>query len=334
MSDALEVNDINKAAILLMSLQPEAASQVMKHLDPKEVQQLGLAMAELNNVDKFTMNGVLNDFVRQAENKTQIGIGNQDQVKALLVNTLGEEKASGMLSQILVKNSNTPKGLENLKWLEPKMVAGMIVNEHPQIQAIILSHLEPEAAAEVLMDLDPKARLDLMMRISSQEEIQPEALEELNRIVENQSPAKLQKQAIGGTQAAADILNSIDASVESDILDAIRQNNEQLATDIEDLMFIFDNLKKLDDRDFQTLLREIKTESLVLAMKGADDEIHSLVYRNMSKRAGELLKDDFETMGPVKLSDVEAAQKEILTVAKQLADAGTINLGTKGEEML
>jgi flagellar motor switch protein FliG len=328
-----EVNDVNKAAILLMSLPPEAASDVMKYLSPKEVQQLGMAMAELNNVDKFTMNGVFSEFVQQAESKTRFGINNNEQVKELLVNTLGEEKASGILSKIIV--DSTPKGLETLKWMDAKVVSEMILNEHPQIQSIILSHLDPQVAAEVFMEFDPKKRLDLMMRISTQEEIQPEAINELNHIIESQSsPGRMQKLPVGGLKVAADILNSVDKSIESDILDAIKQNNEQLANDLEDLMFIFDNLKKLDDRDFQTLLRELKTESLVLAMKGADDELQNMIYKNMSKRAGELLKDDFETLGPVKLVDVEAAQKEILSIAKQLAEAGTINLGNSGEEML
>lgn len=333
MTDVSAIDDVNKAAILLMSLQPEAASAVMKFLNPKEVQMLGMAMAGLNNVDKYTLNGVFNEFVQQAESRTQFGIDNQEQVKKLLVSTLGEEKASGIINKILI--GSTPKGLDTLKWMDAKLISEMILNEHPQIQAIILSHLDPDTAGEVIMEFDPKARLDLMMRISTQEEIQPEAIEELNKIIESQfNPAKMQKQAIGGTKVAADILNAVDASIEADLLDAIRQNNEQLAQDIEDLMLIFDNLKKLEPRDFQTLLREVKTESLVLAMKGADEELQGMIYGNMSKRAGELLKDDFETLGPVKLSEVEAAQKEILMIAKQLADAGTINLGSKGEEML
>jgi len=331
----MDVSPIEKAAILLMSLEPEQASNIMKHLGPKEVQKLGLAMSTVKNVEKDRVNSVIHSFIDDAKKLTSLGVDSDQYIRTVLVDALGQEKASNVIDKILL-GANT-KGLDTLKWMEPKTVADIIRNEHPQIQNIVLSHLEPDQAADVLMLFPERTRLDLIMRISTQETIQPSALQELNSIMEKQlsgAPA-VASRVIGGIKSASEILTFLDSGVEGEILEGIKEKDEDLAQEIQELMFIFDNLLDVDDRGIQALLREVTSDILILALKGADDEIKEKIFTNMSKRAAELLKDDLEAKGPVRISEVEAAQKEILTVAKRMADSGEISLGGKGgEEMV
>ncbi len=329
-----ESESLNKAAIFLMSLASEDAAKLIKFLRPKEVQKLGEAMATLENVDNKTVNQIYNDFIVENETQTSIGLNKDEQIRKVMITALGEEKANSIIDKILV-GSNT-KGIETLKWMDPKQIAELIHIEHPQVQSIILSFLEPEQAAQVLMCLDEKVRLDLVLRISMQESIQPAALEELNKMMERQSatPKVVQPKPVGGIKCAASILNFVEPSVESDLMEALREKDEQLAGQIQDLMFIFENLLTVDDRGIQTLLREVKTETLVVALKGADQELKDKIFKNMSKRAAALLKDDLEAKGPVRISEVEKAQKEVLVIAKNLADEGKIMMGSKSEEMI
>jgi flagellar motor switch protein FliG len=329
-SDSQDKDGVSKAAILLMSLGEQAASQVLMHMEPKEVQAVGQAMATLKNVSRDRVSEVLADFVRTVELQTGLGLGADEYVRNVLVQALGEDKAGGMIDRIL-RGANT-KGLETLKWMDPRAVAEIIRLEHPQIIAIVLSYLESDQAAEVLQYFPERVRVDVIMRIATIDGIQPVALAELNEIMEKQfsGNTNVKTSTVGGVKSAADILNFLDSSIEADIMDNIKEVDSDLGQQIQDLMFVFDNLLDVGDRDIQTILREISSDSLVLALKGADDELKEKIFKNMSKRAAEMLRDDLEAKGPVKLSDVESAQKEILAVARRLAEAGDISLGGSG----
>lgn len=332
-----EENSIERAAIFLMSLKSEEASKVLKHLGAKEVQKIGQAMANLNKVGKKEVSKVYSDFMLEAENQTSIGVDKDAQIRKVLIGALGEERAASVIDKVLTSSDNhTTTGLETLKWMDAKAITEMIQDEHPQIQAIVLTYLEPDQAGQVLNNLDENTRFDLIERISTQEAVQPAALEELNHIVEKQLSHKkmLQPKIMGGKQCAVNILKNIDSKAEAKIFEAMHEKNKNLAEEIEELMFIFDNLKKVDDKGFQVLLREIKVDTLVVAMKAIDEDMKEKIFRNMSKRAAELLKDDLENKGPVKVSDVEQAQKDIIVIAKKLAEEGKISLGTDKEEML
>jgi len=253
----------------------------------------------------------------------------------MLVEALGDEKAGSVIDRILL-GANT-KGLDTLKWMDPKGVADIISHEHPQIQAIVLSYLDGDQAANVLQLFDEKDRLDLLMRIATLESIQPSALKELNDIMERQfaGTSKGQSKLVGGLKTAAEILNYLDTSAESRIMEDLKERDADLGQKIQDLMFTFDNLKGVDDRGIQTLLREIQSDTLVLALKGADEELKEKIFHNMSKRAAEMLREDLENKGPVRLSEVESAQREILATAQRMADAGDLVLSTKsGEKMI
>ncbi|MBV2207267.1 MAG: flagellar motor switch protein FliG, partial [Pseudomonas sp.] len=244
-------------------------------------------------------------------------------------------KAGGLIDRILLGGNTS--GLDSLKWMEPRAVADVIRYEHPQIQAIVVAYLDPDQAGEVLSHFDHKVRLDIVLRVSSLNTVQPAALKELNLILEKQfsGNTNTSRASLGGVKRAADIMNYLDSSIEGQLMDAIREVDEDLSTQIEDLMFVFDNLADVDDRGIQILLREVSSDVLVLALKGADEAIKEKVFKNMSKRAGELLRDDLEAKGPVRVSEVENAQKEILTIARRMAEAGEIVLGAKGgEEMV
>lgn len=321
-----------RAAVFLMSLGEEAAAEVLRHMGPKEVQRLGVAMASLSNVSRAEVGEVLDEFIRAVGNETALGVGSEEYIRNVLNAALGEEKAGGLINRILLGRNS--KGLEALKRMDPRAVAGAIRKEHPQIIAIVLSYLDPDHAAEVLSLLPPKAQSDILMRVASLDDIQPTALQQLDEILEQQFAGDPTAQAspVGGIKSAAEILNFMDPSQEAAIIERIRETDEDLSQQVEDLMFVFDNLLEVDDRSIQTLLREITSDSLVIALKGADEQVREKIFRNMSKRAAEMLRDDLDAKGPVRLSEVEAAQKEILNVARRLAENGEIMLGGKGGE--
>ena len=322
----------NRAAILLMTLGEQAASEVLKHMAPKEVQSVGTAMASISNVTRGQVSNVLKDFVATMREETGLGLGTDEYVRKVLTNALGADKANNVIDRIL-QGGNT-KGLETLKWMDPRAVAEVIRLEHPQIIAIVLSYLEPDQSAEVLALFPERIRVDVLMRIATLDGIQPAALNELNDIMEKQFSGNnnVKSSSVGGIKSAANILNFMDSSMEGEIMDQIKEVDTDLGQNIQDLMFVFDNLKDVDDRGIQTILREISSESLVLALKGADEVLKDKIFKNMSKRAAEMLRDDLEAKGPVRLSEVEGAQKEILAVARRLSDAGEISLGGAGGE--
>jgi flagellar motor switch protein FliG len=338
MSDArvpAKLNKVDKAAVLLLSLGEADAAQVLRHLGPKEVQKVGTAMAQLRNVQKNQIEQVMGEFVEIVGDQTSLGVGSDGYIRKMLTQALGEDKAGGLIDRILLGGNTS--GLDSLKWMEPRAVADVIRYEHPQIQAIVVAYLDPDQAGEVLSHFDHKVRLDIVLRVSSLNTVQPAALKELNLILEKQfsGNANTTRATLGGVKRAADIMNYLDSSVEGQLMDAIRDVDEDLSSQIEDLMFVFDNLADVDDRGIQVLLREVSSDVLVMALKGADEAIKEKIFKNMSKRAGELLRDDLEAKGPVRISEVEGAQKEILTIARRMAEAGEIVLGGKGgEEMV
>ncbi len=320
----------DRAAILLLSLGEADAAQVLKHMGPKEVQKVGTAMAALTNVSKDQVNSVLDDFVKMVETQTALGVGSEDYIRRVMIEALGAEKAGGVIDRILL-GRNT-KGLEALKWMEPRAVADIIRLEHPQIVAIVLSYLDADHSAEVLAALPERTRADLVMRIASLDGIQPSALAELDEIMEKQfsGSSNVKSSSVGGIKTAANILNFMDGTTEAELMDKVKEIDAEMGQKIEDLMFVFDNLIEVDDRGIQALLREVSSESLLLALKGADETLKEKIFKNMSKRAGEMFKDDLEAKGPVRLSEVEAAQKEILAIARRMAEAGDLSLGGSG----
>ncbi len=329
-----KIGRVDAAAILLMSLGEADAAQILKHMGPKEVQRVGTAMTQLADVTQEQVEAVTGQFLEAVGDQTGMGIGADDYIRTMLTQALGEDKASSLIDRILIGGNTT--GLDTLKWMESRSVADIIRYEHPQIQAIVVSYLDPDQAAEVLTNFDEKVRLDIVMRVAALDAVHPQALQELNAILEKQfsgsSSTKTSK--IGGVKRAADIMNFLDSSVEGELMDSIKETDADLGSEIEDLMFVFDNLKDVDDRGIQALLREVSSDVLIIALKGSDEELKEKIFNNMSKRAAELLRDDLEAKGPVKLSEVEGAQKDILTIARRMADAGEISLGGAGEEMI
>ena len=330
-----ELTNLDKAAILLISLGESDAAEILKHLGPKQVQRIGQAMAALDNIPQSKVESVVGDFLGMLGDQTGIGINNDAYIRAMLNEALGEEKAKTLLDRILI--SKNTSGLDTLRWMEPRQIAEIIHYEHPQIQAVIISYLEPDVAAAVLSYFDEKVRLDIVMRVASLDSIQPVALQELNDILERQLTGGGGSNSVsnlGGIEAAAGIMNFIDSNIEAEVMEGIKEVDELMAGKIADQMFVFDNLIDVEDRGIQAILREVSTDVLVLALKGADTSLQEKIFRNMSKRAAELLRDDLEAKGPVRVSEVEEAQRDVLSTARRLADEGEIILGGGGEEML
>ncbi|MBU2925298.1 flagellar motor switch protein FliG [Colwellia sp. 4_MG-2023] len=328
--DISKLEGSEKAAILLLSLSEEDAAQILKHLEPKQVQQVGTVMAAMEDFTQEKITAVHKQFIHDIQNFSTIGFQSEDFVRKALTAALGEDKAGNLIDQIIMGGAS--KGLDSLKWMDSKQVANIIRNEHPQIQTIVLSYLAPEQSAEIMSQFTDKVRLDLMMRIANLEEVQPAALQELNEIMEKQFAGQAGAQAakMGGLKAAADIMNYLDTNVEGTLMDSMRENDEEMSQQIQDLMFIFENLADVDDRGMQAILREVEQDALMKAIKGADEALREKFLSNMSKRAAEMLVDDLDAMGPVRISEVEVAQKEILAVARRLSDAGEIMLGGGG----
>ena len=330
-----KLTKVDKAAVLLLSLGETDAAQVLRHMGPKEVQRVGVAMAQMRNVHREQVEQVMSEFVEIVGDQTSLGVGSDSYIRKMLTSALGEDKANGLIDRILLGGNTS--GLDSLKWMEPRAVADVIRYEHPQIQAIVVAYLDPDQAGEVLGHFDQKVRLDIILRVSSLNTVQPAALKELNTILEKQfsGNSNASRTTLGGIKRAADIMNFLDSSVEGQLMDSIREIDDTLSGQIEDLMFVFNNLSDVDDRGIQALLREVSSDVLVLALKGSDEGVKEKIFKNMSKRASELLRDDLEAKGPVRVSDVETAQKEILTIARRMAEAGEIVLGGKGgEEMI
>lgn len=328
----MSAEGLQRSAILLMSLGEEAAAEVFRHLGPREVQKLGQAMAQLKDVSRGTIEEVLGAFHKTAGEKTSLGVNSSEYIKTVLRKALGDDKAAGLLDRIL--QGGDTSGIEGLKWMDSAAVADLIKNEHPQIIATILVHLDRDQASEVLACFSEHLRNDVVLRIATLDGVQPTALKELNDVLTKllSGGNNLKKSPMGGARAAAEIMNFLPGAIESSVIEKVREHDVELAQKILDEMFVFENLIDIDDRGIQLILREVQSESLIVALKGASEELREKIFKNMSGRAAEMLREDLEAKGPVRLSEVEAEQKEILKLVRRLADEGQIALGSKGDD--
>ncbi len=320
-----------QAAVLLLSIGEEGAAEVLRHLGPKDVQKVGSAMSEVAGITQAQVKRVMQEFVDALGTHTSLGVDQESYIRNMLVRAVGDEKASGLMDRILIGGS--ANGLDTLKWMDSRSIADMVRNEHPQIIAIVLAFLDADQSAEVLSYLPERTRPDLLLRVATLDTVQPQALNELNQILEAQvSGSNVKASSVGGTRAAAEILNFMETSSEQEIMEHVKDVDAELSQQIEDLMFVFENLMEVDDTSIQALLREISSDTLLIALKGTDEALREKFFKNMSKRAAEMLRDDLDAKGPVRLSEVEAAQKEILGIARRMSDEGTISLGGAGAE--
>lgn len=328
------ITGAEKAAQFLMVMGEALAADVLKQLSSEEVQKIGIEMTRMTDMTTEQVNEVLTTFLVECENNASINIVADEYTKTVLIQALGEEAAEGVLERILM-GGNT-RGLDSLKWMEPQLVAGIIQNEHPQIQAIVMSYLPADQAGEILAFLPSNSVVELVIRMAEMDAVDPKALHELNYSLEKQVEGVVTKQssAMGGVRNVANLLNSLDRASEEELMEKITKVSAITAENIQDYMFVFDDLLKIPDKDFQLILREVATDRLAMSLKGADTVMTEKVTKNMSSRAAEIFLEDMENIGPVKVSDVETAQKEVLEVTKKLADSGQIELSADESEMI
>lgn len=330
----IALTGVQRAAIVLLSLGEQQAAEVLKHMGAREVQKLGVAMTSLGEVSRESVARVFDEFIDVLARPGGIGSGADDYVRAVLTQALGEDRASSLIDRILLGRNTT--GLDTLKWMDPRAIAELVRNEHPQIIAIVMAHLDGDQAAEVLKCLPERARVDVLLRLATLDGIPPHALNELNDVMARQfaGSQNIKSSSVGGVKVAANILNFMDSGQDEALLGAIGEVDSELGTRIRDLMFVFDNLADLDDRAVQAVLREISSEQLALALRGADAKVREKITGNMSQRAAEILVEDMEARGPVRLAEVEAAQKDILAVVRRMADNGDIQIAAKAEVLI
>jgi flagellar motor switch protein FliG len=329
----MDRSGVEQAAILLLALGEQEAAQVLKHLGAKDVQRVGTAMAQLSGISREEVSTVLTNFSTNVEQQTSFGVGTDDYIRKVLTEALGADKAGGVVDRILGGRSS--RGLEALKWMEARAVSDVLRSEHPQIIAIVLSYLEADQAAEVLGQLAENMRAEIIMRIATLDGVHPTALDELDQVLEKQfsgNSGGKSSGGFGGPKAAASILNLVGSAQESSLMTQIAKVDEPLSQKLQDLMFVFEDLNEVDDRGMQELLREVPGDKLIIALKAADEKLKEKFFKNMSERASQMMKDDLEAKGPVRLSEVEAAQKEILVTARRMGEEGRLQLGGKGGE--
>lgn len=334
MDEQQPLTGTQRAAVVLLSLGEQQAAEVLRHMGAKDVQKLGVAMASVGDIPHRSVERVIGEFVDVLRQPAKLSDGADEYVRAVLTQALGEERATGLIDRIL-QGRNAP-GLDALKWMEPRAIADLVRGEHPQIIAIVMAHLDGDQAAEVLGCLPEADRGDVLVRIATLDGIPPHALSELNDVMARQfSGGKSSKPTpVGGAKVAANILNFVEAGSDETLLKAIAEVDEALGTQIRDLMFVFDNLADMEDRTMQAVLREVSGDKLALALRGADARVRSKVTANMSQRAAEILLDDMEARGPVRLAEVEAAQKEILDQVRKMAESGDITLSAHAEDFV
>lgn len=338
MTDETEVEEVKrlegpeKSAIMMLALGADAAAEVMKFMGPREVQKLGLAMAAMKGVPAEDLERVLVEFMAEVSKNTDIGVDTDEYVRDVLTKALGDDKAAGLITRIL--GSKDESGIESLKWMDGQTVADLIRNEHPQIIATILVHLERDHACEVLSFFTERLRNDVVLRIATLDGVQPSALRELNDVLTNllMGNENVKKKPMGGVRTAAEILNFMSSEYEASVMENLKQYDEKMAQEIMDEMFVFDDIIDIDNRGIQTILREVQSEVLIVALKGAKEELREKIFKNMSQRAADMMREDLEAKGPVRLSEVESNQKEILSTVRRLAEEGQIILGGKGED--
>lgn len=323
---------VQKGAILMLALGADEAAEVMRYLGPREVQRLGAAMSSMKAVQAEQLEGVLEDFRIETEQNTSIGLDSDEYIRDMLTKALGDDKASSLINRIL--GGRDASGIESLKWMDSQSVSDLIRNEHPQIIATILVHLERYQACEILNHFTERLRNDIFLRIATLDGVQPAALRELNDVLTKllTGNENLKKQPMGGVRTAAEIMNFLGGDNEQSVMDNLKNHDPDMAQKIMDEMFVFENIIDIDDRGIQTMLREVQSESLIVALKGAGQDLRDKIFKNMSQRAAEMMREDLESKGPVRLSEVETQQKEILQIVRRLADEGQIMLGGKDED--
>lgn len=332
---AAELSGTQKSAILMMLLGEDEAAAVLQNLSPREVQHLGTAMYSVTGVDQNTVNAVLDEFLETIKKQTGLGLGAGQYIENVLTKALGEDKAQSVLGRITPASSESQ--IDILDWMDARAISELIIDEHPQIKALIISYLEFGLAADVLTLLPSEIQPDIVRRIATLETVEPGAIKELERVMKAKFAANtsLRASQIGGVKAAAKIMNFTKTDMENRILNAIKKEDRDLMAEIQDNMFVFENLGGSDDRSLQTLLRSVDQDVLVVAMKGADAQLQEKLLSCMSTRAAANLRDEMEALGPVRLTEVQEAQKQIINVARKLSDDGTIVLaGRGGEEMV
>jgi len=320
---------VMKSAVLMLAIGENEAAEVMKYLSPKEVQKLGAAMATLKSVGRDQVQTTVNDFLTVADESSDFGLDSDEYIRSVLTKALGE-KADSVLDRIL--HNSDSSGIESLKWMDAPTVAELIMNEHPQIVATILVHLDADHASEILANFTDRLRQDTLLRIATLDGVQPTALKELNDVLAKllSGNESLKKQSMGGVKVAAEIMNYFNGETEATAMEGLKSYDEELAQQIMDTMFVFDDIIEIDDKGIQVMLREVQSETLIIALKGTTAEMREKVFKNMSSRAAEMMREDLESKGPVKLSEVEAQQKQMLQIVRRLADEGQIMLGGKG----
>ena len=329
-----QTDGLQDAAILMMSLGEEEASQVFKHLSPKEVQKLGEAIAKTKAITRERVDEVVDRFTGIAAAHSLLVSDSGDYVRSVLRRALGDDKATLLIDRIL--QGGDVSGIESLKWMDPASVAELLRNEHPQIVAAILVHLDFDQAADVLKFFAERQRNEVMLRVATMEGIQPSALKDLNEVLFNVLAGgdKVRKSSLGGAKTAAEMINLMGTAIEGTVIESIRNHDPDLAQKIMDKMFVFDDVIKLDDKAIQTVLKEVASDALIVALKGAQPDLKEKFLANMSTRAAETLREDLESRGPMRLSEVEAQQKEILKIVRRLADEGTIVIGGGGDDTM
>jgi flagellar motor switch protein FliG len=328
----MDETGLEDSAIFLMSLGEADAAEVLKHFTPKEVQSVGETIARMKSIPRERMENVLKAFTQVASEQANL-VGDTDEyVRAVLRKALGEDKANLLLDRILQGSDVT--GIEGLKWMDAGAVAELLRNEHPQIVAAILVHLDYDQSSSVLKLLPERQRNEVIVRIATLDGIQPSALKDLNEVMATLLAGgdRMRKSTLGGVKSAAEMLNLMGTSIETSVLDYVREADAELAQQIMDNMFTFDDLIKVDDKAIQALLKEVQTESLVIALKGAAPELREKVFKNMSTRAGETLREELDSRGPVRVSEVETEQKEMLKVVRRLVEEGAIVLGGASDD--
>ncbi len=325
-AEVAALSNTQRAAVMLMLLGEEEAASVIRHLAPKEVQHLSAAMISVADLSQEAVSMLLDGFIATIKKQTNIG-GGIDYLESMLRTAIGEDKASSVLSRIMPVSAN--RGLEVLQWMDARSISEMIIHEHPQIIAIVLSFLDHDVAADVLRFLPEGLRPEVLARVASLETIQPTAMQELEAIMRKQfsSNSSLKSSSVGGVKAAAKIMNYVKSDIEQGMMRSLSSRDADLAQRIQDNMFAFENLEGSDNRSIQTLMRNVPTELLMVALKGADDILKDKFLLNMSQRAREMFVEEMEAKGPMRLSEVEEARKQILRTARRLSDAGELMLG-------
>ena len=324
----------DRAAVLLLLLGEQEAANIIKYMDPKEVQRIGAAMVSAADMSQEAVNYVLDEFVATLKGQSSLGLGTSDYVEDVLKRALGEDKAASVMGRILPGQSS--KGLDILNWMDARAITDMVRNEHPQVIAIILSVVEYEVAADVLSFLPPAIRPEILQRVAALETVQPAAMQELESIMKKQfsNNSSARSSSVGGVKQAAKIMNFAKVDMETQVMQGLLELDEDVAMQVQDNMFTFENLVDVDNRAIQTIMRHVEQDLLMTALKGASEFVKEKFFDNMSSRAKVMFIDDMEAKGPLRISDVEEAQKNIMRTARKLSDAGELVLAGRGDDFV